>query len=451
MWVIPMDGTDEHGGTIMNRLFALPALLACGILASTVVTDGPSASAAAVASAPAPDRRAPQTTGPGVPDPCGPYVRPIPGDVVARRTTSGCWSLIASGDSVTSAHEQWQSGLSTATNPCPNTSFGRAGVGNSESFSYAWQVFHQARKFGFGNHYNFARTGYTTTNMRTAGPGTRDACANAWGQALPPIGKVLQATEFEKSEGRKVAWVTTGGVNNTNWSLVLAEFVKCSMAQRAWSVSLGMTITPTGLAPHKLDGSAHDMAALDLLLSRGGSCTFSFPKLGATTVVVPAFNLRTVGATITSDVSAMVSTAVAAKIDQIVWVGYYDVSPAVIDMVGLVREIGASKGWNPTLVELAINTFRGAGVPTAFPISRSATQTATLRRNLTDLNTAICAGVQSGSANAAAGSVTCTTWPMPAFKVPGDIQSTVKGGMPHPSRAGHGKLANMLIPIFGGR
>lgn len=349
---------------------------------------------------------------------------------------------------MTSAHNQWASGIPSAGDPCPNTTRGVAGTGNEPSFSYAFRVFHGAAKFAGGNYYNYARTGYTTGDMRFATNATTDACANRWGKGASPFGMVLATAGWEKSQQRKVAWVTTGGVNNTNWSTMLGEFVMCSMAQSAWRYSTGMTITPNGGAAHRLNGSNQDMLALDQLLARGGSCTFSFPFAGSTTVNVPAFDLPTTGPGITADVSAMVAGAVAAKLDRIIWVGYYDISPAVVEVPGMIRATLTARGWNATMIELLINRLARSGFPATFPISRNAAQTTTLRTNLTALNTAICSGVAAGQRGAPAGAVTCTTWPMAGFSVPGDIQRTVKGGMPHPSSAGHGKLATMVLRII---
>jgi hypothetical protein len=318
-------------------------------------------------------------------------------------------------------------------------------------------VFHGAAKFAGGNYYNYARTGYTTSAMRFATPGTTDACANVWGKAAPPFGMVLNTAAWEKSQKRKVAWVTTGGVNNTNWSTMLAEFVKCSFYQNVGAANasgrnLGLfkvTITPNGVAPHVVNGTYADIQALNLLLARGGKCLvdFNVPPIGPgqlPIVIVPAFNLPAVAPGITADVSAMVSGAVAAKIDKIIWVGYYDISPATIDVIGAIKAWGI----NPAVADWLIPRLGGWGIPTMFPIARDLMVRSTLQANLTALNNAICQGVTAGSVGAPAGVATCTRFPSAGFTAAGDIQNTVMGGMPHPSGAGHSKLATMVLRII---
>jgi hypothetical protein len=241
-------------------------------------------------------------------------------------------------------------------------------------------------------------------------------------------------------------------VNNTNWSTMLKNYVECSAIesiahQLAILGSLRiftMTITPTGVAAHNVDGSSSDILSLNLLLANGGTCRYSGVGgiAGTKLVTVPAFNLPTTGPGITADISAMVGAAVAAKIDKITWVGYYDISPATIDIAA------ALSMWAPTpaLGTWFQSQWAAFGLPASFPLSRNATQTATFQRDETDLSTAICKGVAAGAAGAPAGTASCTTWQTPGFAASTDIQSTVVGGMPHPSAAGHAKLTALLIP-----
>ena len=383
-----------------------------------------------------------------------PAANPFNAEVIATRGGRACWTLIVSGDSVTSAHNQFASGRKTVATPCPNTAaaLGR-GAGNDPFFSYASGVFHGAGKFAGGKYYNYARTGYSTTKMLTALPGTTDACGNAWGKPAPPFGMVLNTAAWEKANQRKVSWVTTGGVNNTNWSTMLASFVECSALQSIATANhlarrdgyFTMTIAPTGVAPHTINGTMSDRLILDLLLSKGGTCSFTWSVglFGGTILkTVAAFDLPITGPGITTDVATMVRGAVAAGIDKVTWVGYYDISSATIDTAAAIRAFG----YDTALVDAIVPWLGSWGIPAKFPLSRSATQTATLRANQTDLNTAICAGVAFGAFAAPAGTVQCTTWQAPGFAAAADIQSTVIGGMPHPSAAGHAKLKAMLIP-----
>ncbi len=235
---------------------------------------------------------------------------------------------------------------------------------------------------------------------------------------------------------------------------MLASFVQCSALQSVTNANrlardnsvLSFTIMPTNTAPHTIDGTPSDTLILNLLLARGGSCVFKWDLglgVGGTmTITVPAFDLPTTGPGITADVATMVRGAVAAGIDMITWVGYYDIAPATINISAALTAWGFPR----TLVNWILPKLRSWGVPTMFPLARNAVQTAILHSNQTDLNTAICAGVTAGAAAAPAGTVQCTTWQAPGFAAAADIQSTVIGGMPHPSAAGHAKLKNMLIP-----
>ena len=327
------------------------------------------------------------------------------------------------------------------------------GPGNDPFFSYASGVFHGAGKFAGGKYYNYARTGYSTRKMLIAPPGTTDACGNVWGKPAPPFGMVLNTAAWEKANQRKVSWVTTGGVNNTNWSTMLASFVECSALQSITTANrslrsrgvFSLTIAPTSIAPHTIDGTMSDRLILDLLLARGGTCSFTWSVGvvgGSKLITVPVFDLPTTGPGITADVATMVRGAVTAGIDKVTWVGYYDISSATINIPAAIR----AWGYNTALVDTIVPWLGSWGIPTMFPLSRSATQTATLHANQTDLNTAICAGVAFGAAAARPGTVQCTTWQAPGFAAAADIQSTVIGGMPHPSAAGHAKLKAMLIP-----
>jgi hypothetical protein len=208
---------------------------------------------------------------------------------------------------------------------------------------------------------------------------------------------------------------------------------------------LSLTITPTSTAPHTIDGTPNDVLILNLLLSRGGTCSLTWSigvNSGTVAITVPPFDLPATGPGITADVAAMVGAAVAARIDKVTWVGYYDISPATINVPAAL----SAWGLNRTLVNWMVPRLGSWGIPTMFPLSRNATQTATLQANQTALNTAICNGVTAGGAGAPAGTVQCTTWQAAGFNAATDIQTTVVGGMPHPSAAGHAKLKAMLIP-----
>jgi hypothetical protein len=366
--------------------------------------------------------------------------------VVATRTGKQCWTLITSGDSVTSAHWQKKSGNPTGAVPCPNTSDrGGRGPGNDPFFSYANAVFRDVAKFAGGNYYNYARTGFTTTDMLQADPAAVDACGNTWGKPQPPVGMVTATAAWEKEQKRKVAWVTTGGVNDTNWSGVLENFLGCSVtghivttqtsARRLGYVS--MMVTFADRSTHQFDGTAADNRAIDRLLREGGSCRFvkksTFGSiLMDSTFTVALFNIGGVKNQITGNVKTAVEAGIAAKIDRIVWLGYYDISKAEIDVAAAAPVFG--------LTAAEATRYLGA----RFKLARTSAQAQTLRDQQTALNKAICDGVTAAKRANPTASVMCTKWTDPNFTGSGDIQDTVKGGMPHPSEGGQRKLAEVI-------
>jgi hypothetical protein len=387
------------------------------------------------------------TTAPGCPTNHRPPVPdPMRDEIVASRSggSTPCWSLVASGDSVTSAHHQlWPGGAM-----CVNTVAGRAGVGNDERFSYASRVFSAHPRFAGGNHYNFARTGFNTAHMLSATAATRDACGNAWGTTIrnpvnknqPPFNLVLAAAAREKQMHRKVAWVTTGGVNDTNWSAVATEFLKCHVLGQALLIAtwppprlITTTVTPSGLAGHTLNGSATDRMIMDSLLSRGGTCRIDY-GVSSHTIVVSKFNIAAVANDITRRVGEMVRRAVNAGVDKVIWVSYYDMSYSELDGQSLITAMGLPSWLTTALGRVQVGTVKLANTPT---------QAATIRRYLDELQIAICSGALG--VGAPAGVVDCIGWRDPAFSGPSDIQDTGFGGMPHPSGVGHSKLAGSVI------
>ncbi|HZN19245.1 MAG TPA: hypothetical protein VFB84_13880 [Micromonosporaceae bacterium] len=135
--------------------------------------------------------------------------------------------LVATGDSVTSAHHQWGFG----TGLCNRTSADFRGLtGNHAKFSYVGRYFDNLNP-NVVEYYNFARTGFSTGEMRTSAANNPDGCGNNWGRAFPPVALADAVVRKAKADNRKAYFVTTGGVNNTNWTTVLPS----SSSAGAWS------------------------------------------------------------------------------------------------------------------------------------------------------------------------------------------------------------------------
>jgi hypothetical protein len=124
-------------------------------------------------------------------------------------------------------------------------------------------------------------------------------------------------------------------------------------------------------------------------------------------------------------------------VKQIVWVGYFDMSYAQVDPKRLLADYGVPDGWIPNLRKVPFFETPGAQ--------------AEVRTHLTNLVDWICAGVAQGKLQADAkalvagkpkpGPADCLGWKDAGFTSPDDIQDTAPGGSPHPSEAGHKKIA----------
>jgi hypothetical protein len=397
-----------------------------------------------------------------------------PVDAVAREILEeragdkdGCWSLVASGDSVTSAHNQVNSGVPTAAFPCPGTTAIGTGIGNDHRFSYAYGVFTGDPRFGAGAYYNFARTGFDTRQMLTAGAATTDACNNKWGdtirnpalRASNPFALVLRAAGYEMAKGRKVAWATTGGVNNTNWTGLLINYAACDLLGRVSRANAVLrntstfVVTPTGQAAHTFDGTIADGQSLTGLLQRGGTCNFSIPRVVNRTFTVPLFNIATSGPVITADITTMVSGGLVAGISKIVWVGYYDMSLATINISGALAGLGVPAATITAILRVLAQAGIGQIVPF---VSGGGARGLVVQGYLDQLDDAICKGVGLGALSAqlliapipVPGTASCTRWKDAGFTAATDMQDTAPGGSPHPSTAGHAKLAKMVIGLL---
>jgi hypothetical protein len=219
-------------------------------------------------------------------------------------------SLIASGDSVTSSHNQEKSGV-----PGPNKCPGTVKNGNDDRFSYAYRTFSDMDRFKGGDYYDFARTGFGTVEMYGPNkddkldPKTKDTCDNAWGdtirhpdnRGISPSGLVLRAIDYEKSKGKDPVWVSTGGVNNTNWVSMLKGYAACHVLRLMFSNAPGQTMTIRGEALQaRYDSNdaakkKHDDELEVQLITKGGKCQFT-QNLGLKTldsgkIDVPQFDV----------------------------------------------------------------------------------------------------------------------------------------------------------------
>jgi hypothetical protein len=331
--------------------------------------------------------------------------------------------FVATGDSLTSAHHQFGFG-----DMCQATSFDRRMLtGNHATFSYAGRYF--AMDPNIIEYYNFARTGFGTGDMLGAGAATADACGNAWGRGNSPVALADTVIRKAKADGHKAYYVTTGGVNNTNWTAVLSKLIECR----------GMEFMQQTIIPR----STFNWAAVGGragIVTNGGSCILRvsppwwlFQQDWFHRIAVPPYNGVGMAGAITADVGRVMNTIIAAGADKIVWMLYYDLAPANVDIAnfGLKHARARVPGWVADLmpVQIAANNQ-----PLIDPMWVGA-----VRGLIANLNAAITAGVPANPRVRAA--------PAPGFLAV-DIQNTAIGGSPHPSAAGHTKLANTLAATY---
>jgi len=338
--------------------------------------------------------------------------------------------LVATGDSVTSSHNQWGHGTGT----CSRTSADFRGLtGNHARLSYAGRYYDNLNP-NIVEYYNFARTGFTTGDIRNAAAGARDSCNNQWNRAFAPLPLADAVIRQAKADNRKAYFVTTGGVNNTNWTEVLSQLVKCRALE--WAT----VVVPRSNVQWDAAGGRGG------IVTNGGSCRmrirgifndYFFERIG-----VPRYDGPAQHAAITADVTAILRTVTAAGADKMVWMLYYDLTPGNIDIsnFGLMFVRDTAPAW---VVGLLPARVAPAAVPIIDPM-----WVASVRGLITALNNAIIAGV-TAAATPPVGppDPRIVSRAAPAFAA-ADIQDTAIGGCPHPSAAGHTRLSNTLDAAY---
>ncbi|HEY0640392.1 MAG TPA: hypothetical protein VGD67_22405 [Pseudonocardiaceae bacterium] len=331
--------------------------------------------------------------------------------------------LVATGDSVTSAHHQWGFGAGV----CDRTSADfRRLTGNHAKFSYAGKYFDNLNP-NVIEYYNFARTGFGTGDMLAAGAAKLDSCTNAWARPFAPVPLADAVIRKAKADGHKAFYVTTGGVNNTNWTDVLKQLVKCRGME-----FMQNAIPRSSIAWNAIGGRAG-------IVTNGGGCTLRvrnvaifgqdfFHRIG-----VPRYDGPAQAAGITRDVTNIVNTILAAGADKIVWMLYYDITPANVDLgnFGWTYVRSFAPAWVAGLLPPRIAP---ANQPLIDPMWVGA-----VRALVNNLNAAIVAGIPANRKVRAQAA--------PGF-LAADIQNTAIGGSPHPSAAGQTKLSNTLNAAF---
>jgi hypothetical protein len=133
------------------------------------------------------------------------------------------------------------------------------------------------------------------------------------------------------------------------------------------------------------------------------------------------------------DVTAIVNAVLGNGADKVVWMLYYDINPANLDVASVGLAAGKAKmpAWVSKFLPATVKPFTVSLIDPLFVPQ--------VRTLVTDLNTTI------KDAIAANAKVSVQT---PPILLAGDFQDTALGGSPHPSDKGHTKLANTLSAAF---
>ena len=357
--------------------------------------------------------------------------------------------LVATGDSVTSAYHQTRSAASTNCAINNSAKDHRNLPGNDMFFSYAGRYYRNLNK-NISEYYNFARIGFTTDDIVNAVAGTQDGCANNWNRVKPPLGLADDAVRAAKQAGKKAYFVTTGGVNNTNWTKMLEQFAKCR-ALEVLTEAFKATVFSTNKTKFEWWARGQMPGQWDKIIDNGGGCRatwwvprpWPFPPLllNPIRIGVPAYdgpgspNPSALSRQIADDAKTIVDTMLAAGADKVVWMLYYSILPAEVDLAAVVSQIlGNYAGirYLRNIVPWIFNLGNASLVPVQL-VGR-------IRTLETDLNNAI---KSKFPVNAKLVAQTA-----PALGA-GDIQKTVPMGCPHPNGSGHDKLANTLKTAIG--
>jgi lysophospholipase L1-like esterase len=347
--------------------------------------------------------------------------------------------LVATGDSVTSAHLQTR--YSAMMGACKgNTSEDQRGLpGNDMKFSYAGRYAFNLNR-NVVEYYNFARTGMTTSDILGAGPDFKDACTNSWGRDSSPSQLAQRAIRQAKAEKKAAYFVSTGGINDTNWTSVLKALTICGTLD--YYKELVQAYLTQHNIPFQPIMSWYDLAGNYAAKSRviyGGACHLTLKGDGSGAdylhkrVDIPTYNGPDLYNAIKERVSDTIDEMLGAGADKVVWMGYYDISPAKLDF-------GAFAETYRQQVPEGMQKYLPAQIPWSerYLLDDPGWQAA-IGQWTTQMNATLLAAIPDSPKARLA--------PPPGLGT-SDIQKTGLGGCPHPNAAGHDKLANALAQTF---
>ncbi|MEV4620634.1 hypothetical protein AB0J74_18235 [Asanoa sp. NPDC049573] len=348
---------------------------------------------------------------------------------------------MATGDSVTSAH------LQTAYHYPPGQCVGNTSQdnvhklpGNDMMFSYAGK-YATALNRNVVEYYNFARTGYTTSEILGAGWNTPDACYNKWERNSSPSSLAERAIKQAKSEKKKAYFVSTGGINDTNWVALLTALAECGTVDYYKQFANEYFIrndTPLQAVMNWFDVNGNYTAKSNVI--NGGSCHLKLS--GDSTeheyfhkrIDIPRYNGPALYDAISQRVNDIVEQMLGAGADKVVWMLYYDISPAKLDFgrFGETYRLKVSKALQDMLP--------GRIPPSERPLLDDPGWQQTVGRWTQDMNNAIWWGLPDDEK---------VWYATPPALNSDQIQKIGLGGSPHPNEPGHMAMANKLAQVFG--
>ncbi len=343
-------------------------------------------------------------------------------------------TLVAAGNSLVSAHNQTGFGIGT----CDHTAADARGLtGNDAWFSFVGKYFNTNKQVL--DYYNFARTGFNTKDIMEAKAADKDGCESPWNRNDAPIKLSEKVIKAAKAAGNAAYFTADGGVNNTNWVKLLGQLAKCYGLDFAVNNLLwvtGVFLVRVGFEYKVPNGLKKD------IITKGGSCITTVKAFGftwATRIEVPAYDgpgsaaPSALARRIKGDVAAAIKTVIDAGADKVVWLLYYDLNQARVDIANLALVAAKSQfpDWLNRRLPNSVASFNVPIIDSDFA--------ADVTKMTNDLDNEIIAGVPNNAK--------VKTMTAPAF-VPADIQNTAIGGCPHPSDSGHTKLAAQLKKTF---
>jgi hypothetical protein len=356
--------------------------------------------------------------------------------------------VVATGDSVTSAHIQaTHYHIPKKCSVNRNTQADHRGLhGNDMTASYVGKYVTNINT-SVVDYYNFARTGMGTPQILAPENGWKDACENPWGRAFPPIELAQAAITKAKQDGKQAYYVTTGGINNTNWTEVAKGAAFCGMAEflRIQAVRYFVRNTLPFNAVMRYYDTQGRATNRDAII-RGGACqvvlqeevTGNNPRditIERLRFDIPVYDGPTHYPTITRDVGLITARALNAGADKLAWMGYYDITPAKVN-IGTFASQWVQNTDLPAVVKGALPNIPAAELELVTGQAwKTQVQTWT-----NELNNAIKASILPADPK--------IKFVRPPALGADKIQKTMIGGCPHPNLSGHDDLARSLDAAF---